>query len=195
MRLSRSVLCCRVAVGMVIGSLLAILVPCGEAGFRVNKHGTMIWWPPDSSWCVAGFGHPDPGDLVQLLDSRPPGVECLKMYEAIEYEGGQWLGFGVLPISVDRVVFTKGTKIVLTDKSGKRIQSEGCLFPADEMQTRVYDTRREVVVISKRTVWCSKKEGVPSGAAKFPAGSFRFKDIVSFEVVGAIVDTTERATK
>jgi len=195
MKLSRSVLCACVGVGFLYGGLLGLLVPCGEAGFRVNKHGSMIWWPPDSSWCAAGFGRPEPGDFVRLLNSRPPGLECLKMYEAIENEGGQWLGFGVLPISVDRVVFTKATKIVLTDKSGRRIESEACLFAADEMQTTVYDTRREVAIVSKKTVECSKKEGVPCGVAKFPAGSFRFKDIVSFEVVGAIVDTRERATK
>ena len=195
MRLSRSVLCCCVAVGLVIGSLLALPVPCGEAGFRVNKHGTMIWSSPDSSWCVAGFGQGRRGDLVPLLDSRPPGVDALKMFEAIEYEPGEWLGLSVVLVSVDRVVFTKATKIVLIDKGGRRIESEACVFPVDEMQTRLYDTRREVVVVSKKTVWCRKKDGLPSGAAKFPAGSFRLKDIVEFEVVGAVEDTLQRATQ
>ena len=105
------------------------------------------------------------------------------------------MGFSVIPVKVERVVFTKRTRIVLMDKAGKRIESEACLFPVDEMQTKVYDNRREVIVVSNRTVWCRKKDGLPSGAAKFPAGSFRYKDIVSFEMVGAIVDTTHRVTK
>jgi hypothetical protein len=180
---------------MVIGSLLAILVPCGEGGFHVNKWGTMIWSSPDSSWCVAGFGQGRACDLIELLRSKPAGAEVLKLYEAEVNEPGEWLGFSVVLVGVERVVFTKRTKIVLIDRGGKRVESEACLFPADRMQTRVYDTRRESVVISKRTVWCRSEDGLPSGMAKFPAGSFRLKDIVEFEVVGAIVDTLERSVQ
>ena len=113
-----------VAVGIVVGGLLTLGGPFCEAGFYVNSRGTMIWHAPDSSWCVAGFGHPEPGAFRKVLDSRPPGLEVLKMWETEEDEGGLWLGFSVIPVKVERVVFTKRTRIVLMDKAGKRIESE-----------------------------------------------------------------------
>jgi hypothetical protein len=96
---------------------------------------------------------------------------------------------------VERVVFTRSTKFVLTDKDGKRVESEAIVFWSDLLQTSLYDSRKMAIVVTKTSVWCNPGNGYPSGLVKFPLGSIELKNIANFEVVGAIVDTLQRAAK
>ena len=158
----------------------------GEAG--KNEKPPHVWWAPDSSWAVGGFGKLRPGLLEEILAKKPPELDGLKGYELAAKEPGEWLGFGVALKRVEKVVFTKNTKIVLVDKGGRRIESEAIVFYPDLLQTSVYDCRKMAVVVTKSSVWCNPKNGYPSGNVKFPAGSIELKNIAGFEVVGAVED-------
>ena len=195
MRLSRSVLCGCVGLGMVIGSVLAILVPCGECEGAKKKLMPHIWWAADSSWAVGGFGKSRPGLDEEIVAKKPAELDGMKAVQLVLNEPAEWLGFGVGLKRIERVVFTKSTKFVVTDKAGKRIESEAIVFCPDLLQTSLYDSRKMVIVVSKTTVWCNPNNGYPSGLVKFPPGSIELKNIASFEVVGAIVDTLQRAAK
>jgi hypothetical protein len=194
MGLSRSVLCRCVGVGMAIGAVVAILAPSNEcvAGKNEAPH---VWWAVDSSWAVGGFGKLRPGLLEEILAKKPAELDGLKGYELEAKEPGEWLGFGVLLKRVEKVVFTRSTKFVVVDREGKRVESEAIVFYPDLLQTSVYDSRKMAIVVTKRSVWCYPETGYPSGKVKFPAGSIELKNIASFEVAGAIVDTLQRATK
>jgi hypothetical protein len=168
---------------------------CGEAGFRVTDKGVMVWVAPGGGWEVLGCRPYVGGDMAGLLEKRPPGAPVMKMYERIVREKGEWLSFGVKFISVRKVVFTKVTKIVLIDREGRRIESEAICFWKDLAQTQVYDASQRPVVVTSKSVWCVRGSDRPVGSVKFPAGSFRLRDIVEFEVVGAIVDTLQRAAE
>jgi hypothetical protein len=170
-------------------------LPCGKPGFRVTEKGVMVWTPPSGDWEVAGCRPWVGVDFSALLEKRPPGLEVLKMYERIVYEKGEWLNFAIKFCAVQKVVFTKATKIVLVDRSGRRIESETICFRKDLAQTEVYDASERPVVVTSKSVRSVKDCGRPFGAVKFPAGSFRYEDIVGFEVVGAVEDTAYRETE
>ena len=195
MRLSRSVLCSCVAMGTVIGSLLTPVLPSRECEAAKKDTPPHVWWAPDSSWAVGGFGKLRSGFLEEILAKKPPELDGLKGYELAAKEPGEWWGFGVALKRVGKVVFTKSTKFVVTDKSGKRVESEAVVFYPDLLQTSVYDSRKMAIVVTKSSVWCNPNNGYPSGNVKFPAGSIELNNVASFEVVGAIVDTLQRATK
>ena len=63
------------------------------------------------------------------------------------------------------------------------------------MQTSVYDSRKAPVVVSRRSVWCNSKHGLPVMDVKFRSGEFELKDLVEFEVVGAVEDTLPQAAE
>jgi len=175
--------------------LVILLVGCCEGGFRVSDKGVMVWTAPGGGWEVLGCRPYTGGDMAGMLEKRPPGAPVMKMYERIVNEKGEWLSFGVRFISVRKVVFTKGTKIVLIDREGKRVESETICFWKDLVQTEVYDASERPVVVTSKSVRCVKGSDRPVGAVKFAAGSFRLKDIVEFEVVGAVEDTVQGAVK
>jgi hypothetical protein len=135
-----------------------------------------------------GFGRLRPGLLEEIMAKKPPDLDGLKMYEMEVREPAVYLGFQVVFRSLQKVVFTKSTKIVLTDKKGKRIESEAIFFCPDYLQTSLYDSRRMPVVVTRSSVWCNPENGCPGGFVKFPAGSIELKNIASFEVVGAVED-------
>ncbi|MCX5800786.1 MAG: hypothetical protein NTX17_05295 [Candidatus Eisenbacteria bacterium] len=165
------------------------IVACACADFRVNEYGDGIWTAPDGGWVVGTkFKAWRVGTLADVLSRLPADAEVAKMYRVLVAEPGEWMGFAMKLVSVDKVVFTKSTKIVLIDRDGKRYESETCLFTPDRAQTEVYDTRKMAVVVTRRSVWCGDGKGHPSGVAKFAEGDFRMEDIVEFEVVGAIVE-------
>jgi hypothetical protein len=168
---------------------------CGKcvAGKRVLP--PHIWFAADSAWAVGGFGRLRPGFCEEIMARKPAEIDGLKAYELQLQEPGEWLGFSIGFRRVEKVVFTKSTKIVLIDKDGKRIESEAIVFYPDLLQTSLYDSRKMAIVVTKSSVWCNPKNDSPSGFVKFPLGSIELKNIASFEVVGAIVDTLQRATK
>ena len=168
----------------VLGTLL-----CSECEAGKKKLMPHRWIAPDSSWGVGGFGKASRELLEQLMAKKPPELDGLKGVELELNEPGVWLGFGVAFRTVDRVVFTKSTKFVLIDKRGKRIQSEAFVFYPDALQTSVFDTRKTAIVLTKNSVWCNPNNGYPSGLVKFPPGSIELKDIASFDVIGAVIDT------
>jgi hypothetical protein len=188
MRLSRSVLCRCVGVVMVIGAVVAILAPSNECVAGKKERLPHVWWAADSSWAVGGFGRSRPGLTEEMMRKKPAELDGLKAVELQLNEPGEWLGFGVALKRVERVTFTKSTKIVLVDKNGKRIESEAIVFWPDALQTRLYDSRKMAIVVTKTSVWCNPKNGYPSGLVKFPAGSIELKNIAGFEVVGAVED-------
>jgi len=195
MGLSRSVLWACVGVGMVIGSVVAILAPSDECVAGKKELPQHVWAAGDSAWVVVGFGKLRPGLAEEILSKKPAEVDGLKGYELEVKEPGEWLGFGVWLKRVEKVVFTKSTKFVLTDKEGRRIESEAIVFWPDQLQTRLYDSRKMAIVVTKNSVWRYEKTGALCGVAKFPAGSIELKNIAGFEVVGAIVDTLQRSAK
>jgi hypothetical protein len=136
-----------------------------------------------------------PGLLEEILSKKPADLDGLKAYGLQAREPGEWWGFSVGLKKVERVVFTKSTRFVVMGKDGKRVESEAIVFYPDLLQTSLYDSRKAAIVVTKRSVWCNPSSGDPSGHVKFPRGSIELKNVVSFEVVGAIVDTTERVAK
>jgi hypothetical protein len=166
---------------------------CGECEAGKKGKAPHVWWAPDSSWAVGGFGKLRPGLLEEIIAKKPAELNGLKGYELEFGEPGEWLGFGVWLKRVEKVVFTKSTKFVLVDKEGRRIESEAIVFWPDYLQTSLYDSRKMAIVVTKSSVWCYPETGYPSGKVKFPAGSIELKNIAGFEVVGAVEDSTYHA--
>ncbi|MCX5800785.1 MAG: hypothetical protein NTX17_05290 [Candidatus Eisenbacteria bacterium] len=185
----------RLAAILMCSVFLCGFVSQGKCEARKQGNALHVWWAPDSSWAVAGFGQLKPGFAERMMEKKPPELDGLKMYEMVVKEPGLYLGFRVGLKRVEKVVFTRSTKLVLTDKEGKRIESEGIFFYPDLMQTSLYDARKMVVVVTKCSVWCHPKDGSPCGWVKFGAGSIDVRNIAGFEVVGAVVDTLERVKK
>jgi hypothetical protein len=182
-------------VGIVIGSLLGLALASPECEAGKGGKAPHVWWAADSSWAVGGFGKLRPGLAEEIMAKKPPELDGLKGYELELNEPGEWLGFGVWLKRVEKVVFTKSTKFVLIDKDGKHVESEAIVFYPDLVQTSLYDSRKMAVVVTKTSVWCYPETGYPSGKVKFPVGSIELKNIASFEVVGAVADTLQRAAK
>jgi len=187
----------RVVTGALICSVfLCGVVLCCEAGFRVTDKGVKVWSAPSGGWEVATrFMTRDLGELEKFMENKPPAVETGKLFEVMLAERGVWMGFSVRLGRVQKVIFTKNTKVVLIDKDGKRYESDGCLFYPDVVQSSVCDSRKVPVVVSDKTVLCHRKTGLPMMEVKFPDGAFRLKELVEFEVVGAVEDTLQRATQ
>ncbi len=182
-----------ITTAAALALLLALVLPAreSEAGKTRFAH---VWWATDSSWAVGGFGKSRPGLDEEVMRRKPPELDGMKAVELMVRERGEWLGFGVYLRTVQRVVFTGRTRFVLTDKEGRRVESEALIFYPDALQTALYDSRKMVVVVNTRSIWCNPANGYPSGLAKFPAGSIELKDIASFEVIGAVADTLRPAT-
>jgi hypothetical protein len=183
-------------VWLVTALLLCSEGAVGDGRFYVSPKGVRVWEAPGAGWELrTNFVTRDLRDIEEFMSNKPPEVEAGKLFEVMLAEHGVWMGFTVKFGRVRRVVFTKGTKIVLIDKDGKRYESDGCLFSADVMQTRVYDTRKMSVVVTEKSVFCMSKTGFPLVNVRFHDGEFRLKDLVEFEVVGVIGDTLQRATQ
>jgi hypothetical protein len=166
---------------------------CGKCVAGKKEKMPHIWYAPDSSWAVGGVGKSRRGLNEEILAKKPPELDGMKAVELQVSEPGEWLGFSIGFRRVEKVVFTKSTKIVLTDKDGKRVESEAIVFWPDYLQTSLYDSRKMAIVVTKTSVWCNPNNGYPSGLVKFPLGSIELKNIASFEVVGALEDSTYHA--
>jgi len=180
-------------VVLIGGGLL--FVPCGEGGFRVDERGNGIWEASGGGWQVFGIGVWPMNDIVRVVDLKPREADAARLYEVIVDEPGEWFAFGIKFGAAERVVWTKSTKIVLTDKQGKHYESEACFFYPDKMQTQVYDCRKMNVVVTPKTVYCNPKRELAVVAVKFALGSVRRKDVVKFEVVGAVEVPPRDTTK
>ena len=176
--------------------VVASLARCGDAAFRVTDDGVRVWEAPSGGWKVGTkFVTRDLGELEKYMENKPAGVEAGKVFEVMLAERGVWMGFSIRFGRVQKVVFTKSTKVVLVDKEGKRYESDGCLFFPDVVQSRVYDSRKMAVVVTSKSVLCNRKTGLPIMNVRFRDGEFRLKDLVEFEVVGAVEDTLERSVQ
>lgn len=163
-----------------------------QATFRVTERGTSVWLAPSEGWEVlTRFETRDMSKIEKFLENKPPELDAARLYELMVNEPGTWMGFSIKLGRVQKIVFTKNTKVVLIDREGRRFESEGCFFSPDVMQTRVYDSRKMNIVVSKKTVQCHPKHGLLMMDVKFPAEAFRANDLVEFEIVGAIEDTTQ----
>lgn len=111
------------------------------------------------------------------------------MFERMAKEGGEWWWFTVRLVTVDKVTFTRSSKVVLIDKRGKRIESEAVLFWPDKLQTNLYDSRKSPVVVTMSSAWRGMLNLNPTGTIKFPAGSVVASDVAAMEIVGAIAGT------
>jgi hypothetical protein len=184
----------KVLGAIVLGIVMSVV--CSEARFYVSPDGVKVWEAPSGGWKVATkFMTRDLGEVERFMEDKPPEVEAGKVFEMMLAERGVWMGFSVKLGRVERVVFTKSTKVVLIDKEGKRYESDGCFFYPDVVQSRVYDSRRMAVIVSNKTVLCHRKTGLPMMEVRFPEGAFQLKDLVEFEVVGAVEDTSQRGTQ
>ena len=179
---------------VIVFTILWGEVACGEVEASKKTAWPFIWRAPDTLWAVGGFGQLRPGLLDEIIRRKPDGFDGIKQYELEHAEPGEWWGFAVGLKKVKRVVLTKSTKFVLTTKNGKKVESEAITFCTDKWQTVLYDNRRSPIIVSTTTVW-RNASGDPAGWVKFPKGSIRREDVASFEVVGAVVDTTQTATK
>jgi hypothetical protein len=162
-----------------------------DARFYVSEKGTKVWESPSGGWKVlTRFVTRDLGRVERFMENKPPEVEAGRMFELILRERGVWMGFSIQLDRVQRVVFTKSTRVVLIDKEGKRYESDGCFFYPDAVQSCVYDSRRAPIVVTMKSVVIYPKSGLPLMEVRFPEGAFRLKDLVEFEVVGAVEDTS-----
>jgi hypothetical protein len=185
-----------VAVWLVMALVLCSEGAASDGRFYISPKGVRVWEAPGAGWELrTNFVVRDLRDIEEFMSNKPPEVAAGRLFEVMLAERGVWMGFSVKFCGVDRVVFTKGTKIVLIDKDGKRYESDGCFFTPDVMQTQVYDTRKMTVIVTKKTVFCHSKTGLPLVDVKFHDGEFRLKDLVEFEVVGVIGDTLQRAAQ
>jgi len=142
-----------------------------------------------------GFGWLSKERVARLLDRRPEKVEGYLMMQRILEEEGEWLWIRVKLYSASKVTFTKNSKLVVTDRNGAKVESEAVVFWPDYEQTSLYDSRRSPVVVSMHSVWRGVENTSPCGCVKFPAGSVRVGNIVSFEVVGAVVESRDEAAR
>ena len=175
--------------------VLALAGPAQQCEARRPEEKLMRWYAPDSTWGVGGFRLFNRESLARQIERRPEKVVGWLVFERIAKEEGDWLAFRVGLKRVERVTFTGRTRIVLKDKTGRRLESEGVLFWPDRWQTSVYDATAGPVVVSKRSVWWGDDGGGACGAVKFRAGSVRLADVVGFEVVGAVVQSGDGGTK
>ena len=181
---------------LIVVCLMVLWAPCGDARFYVSEKGTKVWESPSGGWKVlTRFVTRDLGRVERFMENKPPEVEAGRMFELILRERGVWMGFSIKFGRVQRVVFTKSTKVVLIDKEGKRYESDGCFFSADAVQSRVYDSRKMAVIVTNKSVSHGRQSGQPLMEVRFPEGAFRLKDLVEFEVVGAVEDTLERSVQ
>ncbi|MBN1503454.1 MAG: hypothetical protein JW952_00155 [Candidatus Eisenbacteria bacterium] len=150
-----------------------------------------IWHSPDSLFKVGGFTRVATEKLPMVMPERPPGFEGWRLIELMIAEPGEWLQFGVSLRKIPKVVFSRGARIILTDKKGRRIESAGLFFCSDKEQVQVHDTRERDVVVSLWSTWTRMADSTAAGSARFPRGSVAVKNIVSFEVVGARAASTE----
>lgn len=176
--------------GIPIGMLLVILLVSVLAAPCLAARKYLVWQSPDSLFKVGGFTRLATERLPMVMPDRPPGMEGLRLIEVMIEEPGEWLQFGISLRRIPRVVFAKGAKIILTDKRGRRVESEGLFFCRDKEQTEVYDTRTRDVVVTLWSVWSRTTDSTAAGTAKFPRGSIAVKNIVSFEVMGSIAAPT-----
>lgn len=195
MVLFRSVLAGCAGIGLVIGSVVCVAVPCGDVEAGKRTKAPHVWWAADSSWAVMGFGKLRAGLAEEILQKKPAGVEGLKFFEMEVDSPAVYLGFEVDLKRLERVVFSKGSRFVLWTKNGRRLESEVVLFCPDMEQTSVFDSRKRAVVVSRLSVYCHAENGCPCGWVKFPRGSVEVGDITGFEVLGAVVQSGDGGTK
>jgi hypothetical protein len=170
--------------------LVASLVSWCDAGFHVTDKGVLVWEAPSEGWKVGGVWSWPMDKVHWLVENKPADVEGLKLFALMDGEPGEWLTFRVKFGRVQRVVFTRNTKIVVLDRKGKRYESEACFFYPDQFQTELYDTRRMAVVVTRHSVYCFPRDSTAGFTAKFAEGSIRSKDVVEFEVMGVVEDST-----
>jgi hypothetical protein len=180
MRLVTGVLICSVFVCGVV-----LYGECEGGGEGQQWH---YWWAADSAWSMKGLGKVKREAIQKGMERVPEKAVALLMYAMIASEEGEWFTVRLKLRGVKKVTFTKNTKIVVTDKEGRRVESEAIVFWPDELQTSLYDSRKSPVVVTRSSVWQGPDGGYPSGCVKFPVGSVELGNIVSFEVVGAVED-------
>jgi hypothetical protein len=165
-----------------------------EGRFYVTKKGVKVWESPSGGWSVATmFKTRDLRDVEEFMAKMPAGAAGLEVFKLMLTERGTWMGFGVWFGRVERVVFTKNTKVVLIDKAGGRYESDGIFFYPDLMQTSLYDSRKSPVVVSQNSVMCHSKSDVAIMEVRFAGDGLPLKEVVTFEVIGAIEDSTKAA--
>ncbi len=178
---------CAIPGLLLCGSLMATPHPGGCWPARPPEK-KILWVAPDSTWRVLGFRQYERDYLREHMAMRPAGIVEGLMYEKIVEEEGDWCVIRVNFMRGKKVTFTRNTKIVVTHRGGRKVESEAiCCWP-DRLQTAVYDTRLAPVVVTERSVWCGDNKWGPFGAVKFPAGSITLDEIESFVVVGAVVE-------
>jgi len=180
---------------VIVASLMCSLMLNGESDASKRVPAPHVWWAPDSSWAVMGFGRLRPGLAEEVMRKKPSDFEGAKVFLLEVTDPAVYLGFQVAFKRIEKVVFTKDTKLVLRNKQGKLIQSEAIFFCPDYLQTQLYDSRKMAIVVTKSTVFCHPENGCPCGYVKFPLGSIELKDIASFEVMGAMADSSEGAAR
>lgn len=173
-------------LAVVIGGLLALLVQSGECGTRDKSGVYARWYAPDSAWAIALVNEVSAQKLEAIAKNAEARSMGFKFVMAVVEEPGVWMTFVMKLSKVKTVTFTKSTKIIVTDKKGKRVESEGVFFWPDEVQSVLYDSRKSPVVVSEKSVWRGPKGELPIGGVKFPKGSIRIGEIDSLEVVGAV---------
>ncbi len=174
------------------GILLSPIMLSGEGTFYVTEKGAQMWEAASCGWKMGGIGRERMEIIRWAIENKPPDVQELKGWEVMAREPGEWLAFGVKFGRVQRLIFTKDTKIIVIDKQGNRYESQALLFWPDEWQSEVYDTRKTPVVVTNKTIYCRPLDGSACLKAKFATDVFRVKDIVKYEVVGAIEDTSRQ---
>jgi len=137
----------------------------------------------------------DLGRLEEFMANKPPEQDAGRFFELVLRERGVWMGFSIKFGRVQKLVFTKSSKVVLIDRAGRRFESDGIFFYPDAIQSRVYDSRKAPIVVTMKSVAIYPKSGLPLMEVWFREEAFRLKDLVEFDVVGVVEDSTQRGTK
>ncbi|MCX5800658.1 MAG: hypothetical protein NTX17_04655 [Candidatus Eisenbacteria bacterium] len=177
-----------VVLPLMVVCLMALWAPCGDGEAGRRGEGLGLWWAPDSACAVRLAQVVGLERIARLLEGRPEKVVGWLMLERMVEDEGEWFWIRVRMKNVKSVTFTKSTKIVVTERDGRRVESEGIFFWPDYHQTSLYDSREMCVVVGRSSVWQGLDGLAPTGCVKFAAGSVRVGDVRGFEVVGAIVD-------
>jgi len=120
------------AAAFSCGVFFSTIAFCDEGRFYITEKGAKMWEAPSRGWKMCGIGTPPMEVIRWANENKPPDVQELKGWEVMAHEPGERLAFGVKFGRVQRPVFTKDTKIIVTDKQGNPYESEALLFWPDE---------------------------------------------------------------
>ena len=193
---ARGSTCARFARMGLAAAVLVAAVVCGGVRVRVDAAPYRpYWWAAGHTWWMRFLAEADAAKVVDFARDPAARSAGFKMWIRMVEEPGSWFTVSMKPMKVESVVFLPGTRMVVTTRDGRVVESEGFFFWPDFLQTELYESRKGPVVVNMRSVYRGPTGFCPVGMVKFPAGSLRLGDVKSFEVVGAVEQSDDGEVK